>query len=75
MKKNDELPVDHCIREQMYVYYGTLKHTDIMLYATENDTTPRYYDEPGVHHVAAISVPIPDMPGVMVGERIAYNVR
>ncbi|KAI7855560.1 hypothetical protein BDC45DRAFT_604795 [Circinella umbellata] len=75
VKKNDELPVNHCIREQMYVYYGTLKHTDIMLYATENDDTPRYYDEAGVHHVAAISVPIPDMPGVMVGERIAYNVR
>ncbi|KAI9271856.1 hypothetical protein BDA99DRAFT_501175 [Phascolomyces articulosus] len=75
VKKNDELPVDHCIREQMYVYYGTLKHTDIMLYATENDTIPRYYDEPGVRHVAAISVPIPSMPGVMVGERISYNVR
>ncbi|KAI9496191.1 hypothetical protein BDB00DRAFT_809414 [Zychaea mexicana] len=75
VKKNDVLPVDHCIREQMYVYYGTLKHTDIMLYATENDTVPRYYDEPGVRHVAAISVPIPDMPGVMIGERIAYSVR
>ena len=75
VKKHDELPVDHCIKEQMYVYYGTLKHTDIMLYATESDIVPRYYDEPGVQHVAVVSVPIPHMPGVMHGERIAYTVR
>ncbi|KAI7884680.1 hypothetical protein K492DRAFT_221324 [Lichtheimia hyalospora FSU 10163] len=75
VKKHDVLPLDHCITEQMYVYYGTVKHTDIMLYATESDAVPRYYDEPGVHHVAAISVPIPEMPGIMHGERIAYTVR
>ncbi|KAI9315669.1 hypothetical protein BX666DRAFT_1878862 [Dichotomocladium elegans] len=75
VKKGDVLPIDQCIREHMYVYYGTVKYTDIMLYATEKDDVPRYYNDPDVKHVAAISVPIPDMPGVMHGERISYTVR
>ncbi|CAO3593034.1 unnamed protein product [Absidia cylindrospora] len=75
VKKNDRLPVDHCIREELFVYYGTLHVTDIMLYATENDTVPRYFNDAGVHQVAAISVPIPKLPGVNYGERISYTVR
>jgi hypothetical protein len=75
VKKGDELPVDHCIRERMFVYYGTMKATDIMLYATDADREPRYFDEPEVKQVAAISVPIPKLPGVAQGERIAYTVR
>lgn len=75
VKKNDQLPIDHCLCEEMYVYYGTLQVTDIMLYATENDEVPRYYNEPGVHQVAAISVPIPVLPNVTHGERISYIVR
>ncbi|CAO0795958.1 unnamed protein product [Mucor circinelloides] len=75
VKKGDELPVDHCIRERMFVYYGTMKATDIMLYATDDDKEPRYFDEPNVKQVAAISVPIPQLPDVVHGERIAYTVR
>lgn len=75
VKKGDEIPVDHCIQETMFVYYGTLKATDIMLYATEEDKEPRYYDEAGVSQVAAISVPIPEMPFVAHGERVSYIVR
>ncbi|RCH87987.1 hypothetical protein CU098_005820 [Rhizopus stolonifer] len=75
VKKGDVLPVDHCIREKMFVYYGMMKATDIMLYATEDDKEPRYFDEPQVKQVAAISVPIPRLPNVAHGERIAYTVR
>lgn len=75
VKKGDVLPVDHCIRERMFVYYGTIKATDIMLYATESDNEPRYFDESGVKQVAAISVPIPTLSDVAHGERIAYTVR
>lgn len=75
VQKGDVLPVDHCIRERMFVYYGTMRATDIMLYATENDEEPRYFDQAGVHQVAAVSVPIPVLPHVVVGERIAYTVR
>ncbi|ORE05092.1 hypothetical protein BCV72DRAFT_250807 [Rhizopus microsporus var. microsporus] len=75
VKKGDVIPVDHCIKERMFVYYGTIKATDILLYATEEDREPRYYDEPGVKQVAAISVPIPYMPRVAHGERVAYTVR
>lgn len=75
VKKGDELPVDHCIREKMFVYYGTIKATDIMLYATNDDREPRYYDEPGVNQITAVSVPIPHLPNVTHGERIAYTVR
>ncbi|GAA5805692.1 hypothetical protein EDC94DRAFT_625764 [Helicostylum pulchrum] len=75
VQKGDVLPVDHCIRERMFVYYGTMRATDIMLYATENDEEPRYFDQQGVHQVAAVSVPIPILPHVVVGERIAYTVR
>lgn len=75
VKKGDVLPIDHCIRERMFVYYGTIKATDIMLYATDEDKEPRYFDEPNVKQVAAISVPIPKLPDVAHGERIAYTVR
>lgn len=75
VKKGDELPIDHCIRERMFVYYGTIKATDIMLYATDGDDEPRYFDDKGVNQVAAISVPIPSIPHVGMGERIAYTVR
>lgn len=75
VKKGDELPVDHCIREKMFVYYGTIKATDIMLYATDDDREPRYFDEPGVNQITAVSVPIPHLPNISHGERIAYTVR
>lgn len=75
VKKGDELPVDHCIRERMFVYYGTMRATDIMLYATDVDAEPRYFNGPEVKQVAAISVPIPKLTGVAQGERIAYTVR
>ncbi|CEG75565.1 hypothetical protein RMATCC62417_10586 [Rhizopus microsporus] len=47
VKKGDVIPVDHCIKERMFVYYGTIKATDILLYATAEDREPRYYDKPG----------------------------
>ncbi|KAF7727820.1 hypothetical protein EC973_007051 [Apophysomyces ossiformis] len=75
VRKNDVLPVDFCLREEMFVYYGTIKATDIMLYATEVDTIPRYYNEAGVQQVAAISIPIPNLDGIAYGERIPYTVR
>lgn len=75
VKKGDVLPVDHCIRERMFVYYGIMKSTDIMLYATDGDREPRYFDEPDVKQIAAISVPIPKIPNVTHGERITYTVR
>ena len=75
VKKGDELPVDHVIKEKMFVYYGTIKATDVMLYATDDDQEPRYFDEKGVKQITAISVPIPTLPNVSHGERIAYTVR
>lgn len=73
--KGDAIPVDQCIREQMYVYYNTIFSTDLRLYATESDEEPRWYDQPGVHQVAAIEIPIPIMPGVERGQRVSYEVR
>ncbi|KAI8985093.1 hypothetical protein BDB01DRAFT_96694 [Pilobolus umbonatus] len=73
VKKGDAIPIDHCIREEMIVYYDTVKTTDIILYSTVNDKTPRYYDEPGVVKVAALSVPIPYMPTVGYGTRLIYK--
>ncbi|KAI9473985.1 MAG: hypothetical protein EXX96DRAFT_529019 [Benjaminiella poitrasii] len=75
VRKGDVLPVDHCIRETMFVYYGTIKATDIMLYASDEDKEPRYFDEHGVKQVASISVPIPELPHTVLGERISYIVR
>lgn len=75
VKKGDELPVDHCIRETMFVYYGTMRTTDIILYSTEQDGEPRYFDEPHVQQVAAISVPIPYIPNLVYNQRISYTVK
>ncbi|KAI8391425.1 uncharacterized protein BYT42DRAFT_610659 [Radiomyces spectabilis] len=73
--KDDEFPIDHFIAEEMFVYYGTVASTDIMLYATENDRVPRYVNEEGLEQVASITVPVPTIPGVGHGERISYIVR
>lgn len=75
VKKGASIPVDHVVKEDMYVYYGTLRSTDVMLYATENEEVPRYYNESGVHQVAAIEIPIPEMPDKKHGERVSYAVR
>ncbi|KAG2176262.1 hypothetical protein INT43_005496 [Umbelopsis isabellina] len=73
--KGDAIPVDQCIREQMYIYYNSIYSTDLRLYATEEDQEPRYYDQPGVKQVAAIEIPIPILPGVERGQRVGYEVR
>ncbi|KAI8874717.1 hypothetical protein K501DRAFT_204149, partial [Backusella circina FSU 941] len=75
VQKGDELPVDHCIRETMFVYYGTMRTTDIILYSTDQDNEPRYFDEPHVQQVAAISVPIPYIPNLIYNQRISYTVK
>ncbi|KAI7901283.1 uncharacterized protein BX663DRAFT_515501 [Cokeromyces recurvatus] len=75
VRKGNLLPIDHCIRETMFVYYGTIGATDIVLYATDDRLEPRYVYESGVKQVAAISVPIPELPNVILGERISYTVR
>ncbi|RUO96982.1 hypothetical protein BC936DRAFT_141178 [Jimgerdemannia flammicorona] len=74
-RKGNSIPIDHCVKEEMYIYYGTLKTTDVLLYATEREDVPRYYNESGVHQVAAIEIPIPEMKGVKVGQRVGYSVR
>ncbi|KAI8973362.1 hypothetical protein BDF20DRAFT_907002 [Mycotypha africana] len=75
VQKGDEVPVDHCITERMFVYYGSMPSTDIILYATDSDRLPRYYDSPDVHQVAAITVPIPYIPNATKGEKVTYTVR
>ncbi|KAI9271857.1 hypothetical protein BDA99DRAFT_433705 [Phascolomyces articulosus] len=75
VNKNDELPVDYDIQQPMYITYGTIESTNIMLFATENDIIPRYHDEPGVHRVANISIPIPNIPHMNTGEHLYFNVR
>jgi hypothetical protein len=74
-RKGDAIPVDQCIREQMYIYYNSIYSTDLRLYATEEDQEPRWYDQPGVKQVAAIEIPIPALPGVERGQRVGYEVR
>ncbi|KAI9271864.1 hypothetical protein BDA99DRAFT_477977 [Phascolomyces articulosus] len=75
VKKNDELSVDHCIQKEFFVYYGRDKSVDLYLYATENDTIPRYFDAPGVQCVAKMSVPIPTMPGMSMNDHLNFTVR
>ncbi|KAI9271903.1 hypothetical protein BDA99DRAFT_595156 [Phascolomyces articulosus] len=75
VKKENELPVDYCIERQGYVYYGTKTVDDIGLYATENDSIPRYCDEPGVYRTATILVPIPTVPGMNMNDHLYYTIR
>ncbi|KAI9271876.1 hypothetical protein BDA99DRAFT_569640 [Phascolomyces articulosus] len=75
VKKSDELSVDHCIEEKYFVYYTPDKIVTIVLYATENDNAPRYCDESGVHRIANISIPFPDMPYMKRNERLWFTVR
>lgn len=75
VKKGDVIPVDQCIREHMYVYYGTIKETDVILYSTDGDTEPRHYTDPQVKQVTFISVPIPYIPNAVHNQRISYTIR
>ncbi|KAI9271861.1 hypothetical protein BDA99DRAFT_433353 [Phascolomyces articulosus] len=75
VEKNDELPVDHCIEKEFWVYYETEKTVDINIYGTENDTVPRYCDEPGVQRIATMSVNVPEMKGVQKNEKVFINNR
>ncbi|KAH8555385.1 hypothetical protein BGW37DRAFT_134929 [Umbelopsis sp. PMI_123] len=75
VSKGVAIPVDQCIREQMYIYYNTIFSTDLRLYASENDEEPRWYDQNGVYQIAAIEIPIPHMPGIERGQRVNYEVR
>ncbi|KAI9250218.1 hypothetical protein BDA99DRAFT_564186 [Phascolomyces articulosus] len=74
VKKNDELAVDHCIKDEYYVYYGEFDTVSIGLYASENEVAPRYSDEAGVYRVADFSVPIPDMPKMKKNDHLYYTV-
>ncbi|KAI9275737.1 hypothetical protein BDA99DRAFT_601319 [Phascolomyces articulosus] len=73
--KNEELPVDHCIKQEFSVAYEKGKSVTIHLYATENDTVPRYCDDPGVYRIATMSITIPEMPGIKNDERVYMNDR
>ncbi|KAI9271915.1 hypothetical protein BDA99DRAFT_433576 [Phascolomyces articulosus] len=75
IQKNVEVPVDHCISKEFYVHYGHQKSIDLNLYATENDTIPRYSYDSGVHQIATIPITIPKMPNMKKNERLYYNVR
>ncbi|KAI9271873.1 hypothetical protein BDA99DRAFT_602596 [Phascolomyces articulosus] len=75
VRKYDELSVDHCIDHEFYVYYGTCQSVDLLLYATENDLLPRYYDETGVRCIANMSVPVPHIRKMKKNEQLNFNVR
>ncbi|KAI9271858.1 hypothetical protein BDA99DRAFT_306633 [Phascolomyces articulosus] len=75
VKKNEELTVDDCIEKEFYVYYEKGASLVINLYATENDTIPRYHDDEGVQRIATITVPIPNMPDMEKDERLWFKVR
>ncbi|KAI9250222.1 hypothetical protein BDA99DRAFT_608517 [Phascolomyces articulosus] len=74
VKKNEELLVDHCVKKDYNAYYGETTSVRIELFATENETVPRFDDEPGVHSVAKISIPVPDMPNMKKNEAIRFTV-
>ncbi|ORX62917.1 hypothetical protein DM01DRAFT_1331025 [Hesseltinella vesiculosa] len=73
--KGDRIPIDHCIYDSMYIYYGTIKTTNVTLYATEREGIPRHYTDAGVHPIATIAVPIPTLPKATHGERIPFVIR
>ncbi|KAI9253530.1 hypothetical protein BDA99DRAFT_574678 [Phascolomyces articulosus] len=75
IQKNEELPVDHCVSKQFRAFYGTRKVHDISLYATENDTIPRYCDDPGVHRIGVVEVPIPKIPNMKKNETVNITIR
>ncbi|KAI9271848.1 hypothetical protein BDA99DRAFT_569620 [Phascolomyces articulosus] len=75
VKKNDELPVDHCSENQFFVNYSEGESYDVSSYATTNDTIPRYCDDPDVYRVAKFSVVTPNIPGIDKGDPIDVTVR
>ncbi|KAI9271822.1 hypothetical protein BDA99DRAFT_557033 [Phascolomyces articulosus] len=75
VKKNDVLEVDRCIEEEFSIYYGQDKSVDLDIYATEDDIIPRYCDAAGVHCISDISVPVPTMPDMKMGEKLYFSLR
>ncbi|KAI9278974.1 hypothetical protein BDA99DRAFT_429418 [Phascolomyces articulosus] len=70
IKKNDEVPVDYCVKKNLFAYYKKNGNVSVDIYATENDTVPRYCDEPGVHLIAKMTIAIPKMVGVKKDEPV-----
>ncbi|KAI9271914.1 hypothetical protein BDA99DRAFT_534383 [Phascolomyces articulosus] len=75
IKKNEKVQFDHCISKDFFVYYGSQKTIKLNLYATENDQTPRYCDEPGVYQIATILITVPDIPKMKKNKHLGYIVR
>ncbi|KAI9271875.1 hypothetical protein BDA99DRAFT_602599 [Phascolomyces articulosus] len=74
VKKNVEVPVDHCVTEEYYIYYNKNQYMSLDIYATENDTIPRYIDDVGVQCITDISIPIPEMKDVKKDEKIDCKI-
>ncbi|KAI9253529.1 hypothetical protein BDA99DRAFT_563105 [Phascolomyces articulosus] len=74
VKKYDEVPVNHCIQRDFFLYNGTDTSVIIELFATENDTIPRYSDQKGVHRIANISISAPKMPNMKKNQQIDYTI-
>ncbi|KAI9245657.1 hypothetical protein BDA99DRAFT_549197 [Phascolomyces articulosus] len=75
VKKNEELLVDHCVKKDYTARYDETTPVRIELFATENEAVPRFDDEPGVHSVAKILIPLPDIPNMKKNEDIHLTVR
>ncbi|CAO3608889.1 unnamed protein product [Cunninghamella blakesleeana] len=74
VKKNECINSQEYISKEMNTYYGR-KNVYILVYATERDETPRYYNEPGISKLKTMVAPIPILPNATLGQVIKYNVR
>ncbi|KAI9277266.1 hypothetical protein BDA99DRAFT_430181 [Phascolomyces articulosus] len=75
VEKSNELPVDQCVQDTLYIHYGTQKYVSVDLFATENSTIPRYTHDPGVHCIARMAIRIPKIPNAKKKEKIYFTVR
>lgn len=67
------LDIDNCVSKDFFAYYP--HHTTCTLYAADTEEQPRYTTSPGVRKVANFTIPMPNLPGVMEGEKVDLSIK
>ncbi|KAF9930720.1 hypothetical protein FBU30_000098 [Linnemannia zychae] len=69
-----QIGIDECITKR-YVTFQYPNPVNSPLYACSSMTLPRYVDNPTVEKIGDFVIPLPYIPGAVVGQKITFELR